>query len=129
MADEIYLGGPPLSYNYLRNRWPWGDTVTVIASDGLAIGSVSFEGDEFGYISNLCVAPQVRKRGRASTILALLEIEILKRGLRKARLGAVEGEWPYRWYLRKGYADTGVIDIDLGYKIMEKILENGTDKG
>lgn len=102
------------------NDWCWGTDVSFITSDGMAHIAVSFQSDrQFGWIHDLYVHPDARRRGYATQLLSLAEREAKQRDMTAVRLMVeYERKFVWDWYLRKGYTD----DYD-GQRFTDKYTE------
>lgn len=120
-TEERTEGKDRLEYMVLRNRWSGGiDSVTMIASDGRAMGQVTFRQDEdYGYISDLMVSPTVQGQGRATAIIGYLIEECRRRPSKKVRL-SVDRSWLFKWYRKLGF---NVVTDDMKIPVQ---LEDGT---
>lgn len=96
----------------LRARLPEAMAAMSVAElDGVAAGFVSIKGME---LSNLYVRRGLRGGGVAAVLLACGEAMLARSGVAEAFLWcAVGNDRAYRFYLREGWSDAGVVQCDV----------------
>lgn len=96
----------------LRARLPEVMTAMSVAEwNGAVAGFVSIKGTE---LSNLYVRRELRGTGLAAALLACGEAMLARRSVAEAFLWcAVGNERAYRFYLREGWTDVGVVQCDV----------------
>ena len=89
-----------------NNRWHWGETVDLIAVNGVAAVKISFEDENPGvaFVSGLIVREEHRRQGWASALLEAVEHECRQRGCFRIDLETyVEPAWLEEFYIRRGF--------------------------
>jgi len=96
-------------------------------SEGSVVGVAALhqEGTDSGMVRWVYVLPERQRQGIATALMAFLEGEARKMGLRKLRLRTVErAHWALSFYRKMGYHQAGRIEVAWGYDvIMEKRLD------
>jgi GNAT superfamily N-acetyltransferase len=114
-----HLNDPEILSRWLANKTPdhfasWladSDVSLLLAVEGdaiVAVGSVRNDGE----ITLNYVSPRARFRGASSVLLRALEARSAERG--NSRCHLVSTETAHRFYLARGYADTGAPERRFG---------------
>ena len=90
-----------------RNKWPWGETVSIVHADGAAMVDMSFENENPGvcYLSGLSVIPEMRRRGLAADLMEECLLECFKRGIFRIDLCSVQIPFVMDFYHGLGFKD------------------------
>ena len=96
-------------YQIHYNKWWWGETAHIVSNDGKGIVRVEFEyGYSYGFITDLSVVEDARRKGYATGILDVAHDLIKKNGYRWAILTCeFERVFQRAFYERIGYKVTG----------------------
>lgn len=97
-------------YQIHYNNWWWGETAHIVRNDGKGIVRVEFEyGYLYGFITDLSVVEDARRKGYATGLLDVAHELIKKNGYRWAVLTCeFERVFQRAFYERIGYNITGV---------------------
>lgn len=114
-----------MKFHYHKNTWPWGESEHVIAEkDGyLGLVTVSFESENPGvaFISDLSVAPEIRRQGVATQLIKTCEHICEQRDIFRIDLNALRSSAVTEMYKKLGYKKVGEIDQwDKMSKIIKK---------
>ncbi len=106
---------------FFEERFRDGSIHQIFAMDGdraVATGGVLFftyppshvnKSGRIAYITNMFTAPEYRRQGIATAILAMLEDEARARGVSQAKLGATR--WGRSVYEKAGYTEDNLSDL------------------
>lgn len=99
---------------YHRNTPAYGRTTAIVLKDGYAYVMVSVMNDspEVAIIHDLCVHKDKRGEGLGRMLLEEAEKEAGEMGAKTIRLSTEPGSWLEEWYMRHGYRQLGVKEID-----------------
>jgi ribosomal protein S18 acetylase RimI-like enzyme len=105
-----------------ENEWPWGKTVTVIWSDGVATINMSFEKNNPGvcYLSGLSVIPERRREGLALIMMEECINYCQKHNIFRIDLNSVQRDWLMHFYHQLGFIN---IEENEGFMRMYKMLK------
>ena len=92
----------------------WGRTSVVIISGGYALAMVTVMDTDksVAIIHDLRVHRSRRRKGLGDTILAESCKEATRMGAKTVRLSVEPGTWQVKWYARKGFEETVVIEYE-----------------
>lgn len=90
-----------------ENTWPWGDSIELVSTKGVACVHMSFEKAEPGvcYISGLSVIPEYRRQGYATQMMSICEQMCEERGVFRIDLNSVLIDYVQDFYHKLGYKD------------------------
>lgn len=88
-----------------NNQWYWGNTLTIISSDGMA--SVELQCDNkyptIAFIKGLMVHDTCRNQGIGNEMLDACFSEAIKLNKLFLQLNVLKDSWLVGWYERKGF--------------------------
>lgn len=94
------------NYIYHRNKWWWGETLTLVARDGLSTVEIQYDDNypTIAFIKGLSVYQSARQEGIGTELLKLCEEIAKNEGYLFTQLTAnKEQEWLVKWYKSSGY--------------------------
>lgn len=88
-----------------HNTWPWGKSVKIIASDGLATVDMSFDNNNPGvcFISGLSVVPPKRNQGIAKHLMSVCESYCRDNNIFRIDINSILTDWVLEFYKKCGY--------------------------
>ncbi len=95
-----------MEYNYFKNTWWWGQSITIVRCDGKAMVSLSVFNEytsNCGYVNELIVHESIRRKGVGRAMMQEVERQARMMGLDYIYLGARKTSFVAGWYMRLGY--------------------------
>lgn len=94
------------NYTYHRDKWWWGETLVLVARDGLSTVEIQYDDNypSIAFIKGLSVYQSVRQKGIGTELLKLCEEIAKDEGYKFTQLTAnKEQDWLVEWYKSSGY--------------------------